>query len=322
MLKRGRPFKLEMPISIPPWTGSERRLPPGVTFSQIGPEEQLYCCCGMVGGEGGVCGGGVIVFCVTMWPLFNLSPSGGGLPVGTGLGRRQPPRGAAGRGQQRCPVLVLLRHADVQGGPRAGENQRRAGSRQVTAPQMPPCPSQGHGRRGAEGTPLDCCCPGGGAAGNRGPRPCGARAKLPSRLRAALRGALCRSQPAAFVAPGEPAAERCCLPHRIPPCLPRTAPAAPRAGSQQGGSPRLLPSLPPLSDVIPPFGLVPSSCSHFPALLPPCQPRFPCSADISWWFCCFAGRVGGRRTPQTFLGKQARDEGDPQSGKNYWRKIC
>lgn len=51
MLKRERPFKLEMPISIPPWTESERRLPPGVTFSQIYPEEQLYCCCGMVGGR-------------------------------------------------------------------------------------------------------------------------------------------------------------------------------------------------------------------------------------------------------------------------------
>lgn len=81
--------------------------------------------------------------CVTMWPLFNLSPSDGGLPVGAGLGRRQPPRGAAGRGQQRRPVLVLLRHEDVQGGPGAGQNQRRAGSRQVTAQAHSPLPCLG-----------------------------------------------------------------------------------------------------------------------------------------------------------------------------------
>lgn len=118
------------------------------------------------------------MFCVTMWPLFNLSPSGGGLPVGAGLGRRQPPRGAAGRGQQRCPVLVLLWHADVQGGPGAGENQRRAGPRQVTAPTHPPPNVWVQGaRRGTaqparlEGTPLDCCCVGGrrrGACGGAG----------------------------------------------------------------------------------------------------------------------------------------------------------
>lgn len=114
------------------------------------------------------------------------------------------------------------------------------------------------------------------------------------------------------------------------PAPPHSSLSAPhRAGGSQSKAPSKgealvfsPPSLPPLSDVISPFGLVPSSCSHFPALLPPCQPWFPCSADISWWFCCFAGGVRGRRTPQTFLGKQARDEGDPQSGKNYWRKIC
>lgn len=112
------------------------------------------------------------MFCVTMWLLFNLSPSGGGLPVGAGLGRGQPPCGAAGRGQQRCPVLVLLRHADVQGGPSAGANQRRAWFRQVTAPTHPPCVWVQGARRGTaqpaqlEGTPPDCCCVRGAAGGS------------------------------------------------------------------------------------------------------------------------------------------------------------
>lgn len=99
------------------------------------------------------------MFCVTMWPLFNLSLSGGGLPVGAGLGRRQPPRGAAGRGQQWCPVLVLLRHEDVQGGPGAGQTQRRTGSRQVTA--------HAHTPSHVWKSPPDCCCTG-GSGGWRG----------------------------------------------------------------------------------------------------------------------------------------------------------
>lgn len=48
--------------------------------------------------------------------------------------------------------------------------------------------------------------------------------------------------------------ERCCLPHRIPPRLPRTVPAAPRSGSQPVGIPPLLPSLARCcSDLIPPL---------------------------------------------------------------------
>lgn len=179
------------------------------------------------------------MFCVTMWPLFNLSPSGGGLPVGTGLGRRQPPRGAAGRGQQRCPVLVLLRHADVQGGPGAGQNQRRAGSRQVMAHAHTPCRGwvQGRGGHGpaspAGGAPPDCCCAGGSGAWRGAAR---AGPELPSRLGAAPRHALCRRQPAAFVAPAEPAVGamlpaplHSCLSalHRSVPCrrLPDQAPS-------------------------------------------------------------------------------------------------
>lgn len=48
--------------------------------------------------------------------------------------------------------------------------------------------------------------------------------------------------------------ERCCLPHRIPPRLPRTVPAAPRSGSQRVGIPPLLPSPSHCcSDLIPPL---------------------------------------------------------------------
>lgn len=246
--------------NLNPSLDRERTLPsPWSNIFPARPEEQLYCCCGMVGGEeGGRClRRGVIMFCVTMWPLFNLSPSGGGLPVGAGLGRRQPPRGAAGRGQQRCPVLVLLRHADVQGGPGAGENQRRAGPRQVTAPTHPPpmsgCRGRGggqHSQPGWRGLRLTAVVSGGGggeraaARGGpgRGPGRCGARLELPSRLRAAPRRALCRSQPAAFVAPGEPAVGA------MLPAPPHSSPSAPhRAGGSQIRLPASgNPSSPPL----------------------------------------------------------------------------
>lgn len=193
------------------------------------------------------------MFCVTMWLLFNLSPSVGGLSVGAGLGRRQPPRGAAGRGQQRCSVLVLLWHTDVQGGPSAGETQRRAGSRQVTVLPHPISPRVWvQGVRGGtaqpawlEGTPSDCCCVGDGSGG--GLRvgwgdsgrdwSCQADCELPRVVHCvgASLQPLWHQESLLW--------ERCCLPHRIPPCLPRTMPAAPRSDSQRVGISPLLPSL-------------------------------------------------------------------------------
>lgn len=164
---------------------------------------------------------------------------------------------------------------------------------------------------------LTAVAPGGAGAGE------GQRAELPSRLGAAPRRALCRRQPAAFVAPAEPAvgAMLPAPPHSCLSAPHRAVPAAPRSGSQPVGIPALPSPSCCCSDLIPPLvGFLAAVLISLP-FSPSCQPQFPCSVDISWWCCYFSGDVVGRQTPQMFQGKQARDEGDLQRGKKYWKKI-
>lgn len=111
--------------------------------------------------------------------------------------------------------------------------------------------------------------------------------------------------------------ERCCLPHCIPPRLPRTVPAAPRSGSQPVGIPSLLLSLSCCSDLIPSVSGVPSSCSDFPAHLPSCQPQDD-EPLLSRYFMVgllFRRGCGGQTNTPNVPGKTGKRRGRPPKRK-------